>query len=69
LDVRERKQQRGWIKFHNFIIHNLYPSPNITMIKLGRMTWAGHVRWMEVRNACRMLVGKREGKRLLGGPG
>jgi hypothetical protein len=33
------------------------------------MRWAGHVAWMgEKRNAYRMLVGKPEGKRLLGRP-
>jgi hypothetical protein len=39
------------------------------MIKLRRITWAGHVlRMGEERNACRMLVGKPEGKRPLGNP-
>jgi hypothetical protein len=31
------------------------------------MRWAGHIaRMREKRNACRLLVGKPEGKRLLG---
>jgi hypothetical protein len=37
------------------------------MIKSRRMKWAGHVAGMvEKRNACRILVGKPEGKRPLG---
>jgi hypothetical protein len=37
------------------------------MIKSRRMRWAGHVTLMrEKRNAYRLLVGKPEGKRLLG---
>jgi hypothetical protein len=45
-------------------------SPNIIrMIKSRRMRWAGHVARMgETRNAYRILVGKREGKRPLGRP-
>jgi hypothetical protein len=39
------------------------------MIKSRRMRWAGHVARMgEKRNACRILVGKSEGKRSLGRP-
>jgi hypothetical protein len=39
------------------------------MIKSRRMRWAGHVARMgEKRNAYRILVGKLEGKRLLGRP-
>ena len=39
------------------------------MIKSRRMRWAGHVARMgEGRGVYRVLVGKREGKRLLGGP-
>jgi hypothetical protein len=39
------------------------------MIKSRRMRWAGHVARMgEKRNACRILVGKPEGKRPLGRP-
>jgi len=48
----------------------LYPSPNIVrVIKSGRMRWAGHVARMgEERGVYRVLVGKPEGKRLLGRP-
>jgi hypothetical protein len=39
------------------------------MIKSRRMRWAGHrARMREKRNACRILVGKPEGKRPLGTP-
>jgi hypothetical protein len=39
------------------------------MIKSRRMSWAGYVaRKGEKRNACRILVVKPEGKRLLGRP-
>jgi hypothetical protein len=55
-----------WRKLHNEELHNLYFSPSIIrMIKLGSMRWARHE---EKRNACRILVGKPEGKRPLGRP-
>jgi hypothetical protein len=39
------------------------------MIKSRRMRWAGHVARMgETRNACKILVGKAEGKTPLGRP-
>jgi hypothetical protein len=39
------------------------------MMKSRRMRWAGHVARMgKTRNAYRILVGKPEGKRLLGRP-
>jgi hypothetical protein len=42
----------------------------IRIMKARRMRWAGHVAQMgEKRNAYRLLVGKSEGKRPLGGPG
>jgi hypothetical protein len=55
-------------KLHNEELHNFYSSPNIIrMIMSRRMRWAGHVtRMREKRNAYRTLVGKSEGKRLLG---
>jgi hypothetical protein len=57
-----------WRKLHNEELHDLYSSPSIIrIIKSRRMRWAGHVeRMREKRNACRLLVGKPEGKRPLG---
>jgi hypothetical protein len=56
--------RRGNCIMRNF---NLYSSPNIIRIKSRRMRWSGHVARMgETRNACRILVGKPEGKRALG---
>jgi hypothetical protein len=41
----------------------------IRMIRSRRMKWEGHVgRMGEKRNACRLLVGKPEGRRPLGTP-
>jgi transcription termination factor 2 len=61
----------GWRKLHNEELRDLYSSPSIIrIIKSRRMRWAGHVARMEEekRNACRLLVGKPEGKRPLGRP-
>jgi hypothetical protein len=57
-------------KLHNEELRELYSSPSIIrIIKSRRMSWAGHVSRMgEERNAYRLLVGKPEGKRLLGRP-
>ena len=56
----------GVIKF----CYGVYSSPNIArVIKSRRMRWAGHVARMgEERGVYRVLVGKPEGKRLLGRP-
>jgi hypothetical protein len=55
---------------HNEEPHNLYPLPSIIrMIKSRRMRLVGHVaRKGEKRNACRILVGKPEGKEPPGRP-
>jgi hypothetical protein len=59
-----------WRKLHNEELRDLYSSPGIMrIIKSRRMRWAGHVARMgEKRNAYRLLVGKPDGKRLLGRP-
>jgi hypothetical protein len=59
-----------WRKLHNEELRDLYSSPSIIrVIKSRRMRWAGNVAHMgEKRNVCRLLVGKPEGKRLLGRP-
>ncbi|KAJ4446123.1 hypothetical protein ANN_12815 [Periplaneta americana] len=57
-----------WRKLHNTELHALYSSPDIIKnIKSRRLRWAGHVARMgESRNACRVLVGRPEGKKPLG---
>jgi hypothetical protein len=59
-----------WRRLHNEELNDLYSSPKILrVIKSRRMGWAGHVARMgEERGAYRFLVGKPEGKRLLGRP-
>jgi hypothetical protein len=59
-----------WRKRHNEELHDLYSSPSIIkIITPSRMKWAGHeARMGEKRNAYRLLVGKPEGRRLLGRP-
>ena len=58
-----------WRKLHNEELHDLYSSRNtVRVIKSSRMRWAGHVARMgERRGVYRVLVGKPEGKRPLGG--
>jgi len=60
----------GWRRLRNEELNDLYSSPNIVrVIKSRRMRWAGHVAQMgEERGVYRVLVGKPEGKRLLGRP-
>ena len=55
-------------KQHNETLHDLY-SPNIWVIKSRRMRWAGLVAHRGKRiDAYRILVGRLEGRRPLGGP-
>jgi hypothetical protein len=57
----------GCRKLHNKEFHNLYSLPSIiTIIKPRR--WERHVARMWKRDACRLLVGKPEGKGQLGRP-
>jgi hypothetical protein len=60
----------GWRKLHNEELHGLYSSPSIVrVIKARRMRWAGHLaRTGEVRGVYNILVGRPEGRRLLGRP-
>jgi hypothetical protein len=59
-----------WRKLHNEELNDLYSLPNIVrVVKSRRMSWAGCVARMgEDRGVYRVLVGKPEGKRPLGGP-
>ena len=67
---RRDKVTGEWRKLHNEELNDLYFSPNIVRaIKSKRRRWAGHVARMgEERGVYRILVGKPEGKRLLGRP-
>jgi hypothetical protein len=52
-----------WKRLHNEELHNVYGSLSIIrVIKLQRMRWPGHV----IRMGEMILVGKPEGRRLLG---
>jgi hypothetical protein len=67
----KRDQVRGgWRKLHNEQLHELYSSPSIIrMVRSKRMRLAGHIAQTgEKSNPCKILVGKREGKRPLGRP-
>jgi hypothetical protein len=57
----------GWIKQHNEELHNLYSSSTNYLVKEDEIdrTCSTHG---EKRNAYRILVGRPEGKRPLGGP-
>jgi hypothetical protein len=59
-----------WRNLHNEELNDLYFLPNIVrVVKSRRMRWAVHVARMEENRVVhRVLVGKPEGKRLLGRP-
>jgi hypothetical protein len=59
-----------WRKLHTEELIGLYYKPNIVRVtKSRRMRWTGHVaRVGEKGGIYRVLVGKPEGKRLLGKP-
>ena len=59
---------REWRKLHNEELNDLYCPPSmVRVIKSRRMGWAGHVACIGVtRDVYRVLVGKPEGRRLLG---
>ena len=60
----------GWRKLHNEELNDLYCSLNVIwVIKLKIMRLVGHAACMGASTgAYRVLVGKPEGKRPLGGP-
>jgi hypothetical protein len=66
----KREEDRSWIKLHDDELPCLYSSPNIVrVIKSRRMRWTGHVAQMgEGRGVHKVLVGRAESKRPLGGP-
>jgi hypothetical protein len=59
-----------WRKQHDEELHDVYSSPSLIRTTKSRgMRWVGHVvRMAEKWNACTLLVGKPDGKRLLGKP-
>jgi hypothetical protein len=58
-----------WRRLHNNELYALYSSPSIIRVIKSRTRWARHVARMEDRrDACRILVGKSDGKRPLGRP-
>jgi hypothetical protein len=62
------KVTRQWKKLNSGELHNLYLPPYIiSQIKSRRMRWAENVACMgEGRRVRKVLVGRSEGKRLLG---
>ena len=61
------KMAGEWRKLHNEELNDLYSSRNIVWVMKSRMRWAGHVARMgERRDVYKVLVGKPEGKTLLG---
>jgi len=66
-----RDEVKGeWRRMHNGELNDLYSSSNIVqVIKSRRMRWAGHVACMgEERRVYRVMLGKPEGRSLLGRP-
>jgi hypothetical protein len=58
----KRKEDRSWVKLHNYKLHGLYSSTNIVrVIKSRRMRWVGHVACMG-RSVYRLLGGGPKGR-------
>jgi hypothetical protein len=68
--LKRDKVMGEWRKLHNEDLTDVYSLSNIIhVIKSRRMRWAGHVAYMEERrDACKVLVGKPDGRRSLGRP-
>jgi hypothetical protein len=64
---KEDELTGDWIKLHSEELSDLYcPKSVVWKMKLGRIRWVRHVARMgERRGACRVLVGKCEGRRRL----
>jgi hypothetical protein len=64
---KREKVTGSWRKVHSSDLHDVHFSPSIIqLIKSRRIRWAAYVKRMgEKKNACCILVGKPEGKRLL----
>jgi hypothetical protein len=58
----------GWRRLHNKELHNLYSSSSIIRMLKSRRMDRVHRRFGEEKNACKILVGKTEGKGPLGRP-
>jgi hypothetical protein len=67
-DLKTDEVTEEWKKLHNEDLNDACSSPNtVWVIKLRRMRWVGYVARMQ-RDMYRVLVGKPEGKRLMGRP-
>jgi hypothetical protein len=58
----KREEGGSWRRLHNDEFHSLYSPPNIvTVIKLRRMRWVGHVARMgEGKDVYKILIGRSE---------
>jgi hypothetical protein len=65
-----KRDEREWRRLHDGELYSLYSSPNITqVVKSRRLRWTGYVvRMGDSRGACRVLVGKTDGRRTFGRP-
>jgi hypothetical protein len=70
LSLKRDEVMGEWRELHNEELRSLYSSPSIIrIIKSRKMRWTENVVQMgKKRNAYRLMVGKPEGKRLLGRP-
>jgi hypothetical protein len=71
ISTQREKVAGGWRRVHSDELHNMCSSPSIIRaIESRTMKWAGYVCDIspmgEMRNVYKILVGKPEGKGLLG---